>query len=92
MASGWKLKQVWEAATRDGIEMSYAQFRVYVSRVRRRGLGSATRVQQPSPVAPAIEQAVPQPADPFRNLLEQAEKKRRASFEYDSFSTNRDMT
>jgi hypothetical protein len=92
LASGWKLKQVWEAAARDGIEMSYAQFRVYVSKVRRRGVGSDTRIQQSSLVAPAIEQAMPQPADPFRNLREQAEKKRQASFEYDPFSINRDLT
>jgi hypothetical protein len=91
LASGWKLKDVWEAAERDGIERSYAQFRVYVSKVRRRGVGSATRVQQPSPNAPTIEQAMPQPTDPFRNLREQAEKKRRASFEYDPFSINRDL-
>src|SRR5580698_458431 len=36
LAAGMKLKEVWEAASRDGIEMSYAQFRVCVSRLRRR--------------------------------------------------------
>ena len=36
LAAGMKLKEVWEAARLDGLEMSYAQFRVYMSRIRRR--------------------------------------------------------
>jgi len=93
LASGWKLKEVWEAASRDGIEMSYAQFRVYVSKVRRRGLRQAETVQQPPPAAPTVESspAVPPSHDPFRNLREQEEKKNRSSFEYDPFSTNKDL-
>jgi hypothetical protein len=35
LAAGMKLKEVWAAASRDGLEMSYAQFRVCVSRRRR---------------------------------------------------------
>ncbi|MGO9228025.1 MAG: hypothetical protein ACLQKA_02270 [Bryobacteraceae bacterium] len=31
LAAGIKLKEVWEATSRDGLEMSYAQFRVYIS-------------------------------------------------------------
>src|SRR5690348_18210145 len=30
--------QIWEALREDGIEMPYNQFRVYVSRIRRRNL------------------------------------------------------
>jgi hypothetical protein len=51
LAAGMKLKEVWEAAGRDGLEMSYAQFRVCVSRLRRRR-------QKPSPSMP--EQPPPQ--------------------------------
>src|ERR1700691_2528631 len=36
LAAGMKLKEVWEAARKDGIDTSYAQFRVYISRIRRR--------------------------------------------------------
>jgi hypothetical protein len=36
LAVGVKLKEIWEAVRRDGLEMSYAQFRVYISRLRRR--------------------------------------------------------
>jgi hypothetical protein len=93
LASGWKLKEVWEAASRDGIEMSYAQFRVYVSKVRRRGLRPVAVIEQPPPVAPIVEpsRSLPPPRDPFRNLREQEEKKKRSSFEYDPFSINKDL-
>src|SRR5580692_7113786 len=36
LANGMKLREVWEAARLDGLEIPYPQFRVYVSRVRRR--------------------------------------------------------
>src|SRR5271155_3242954 len=36
LAAGMKLKEVWEAARKDGIDTSYAQFRVYISRLRYR--------------------------------------------------------
>lgn len=93
LAAGWKLKEVWKAASRDGIEMSYAQFRVYVSKVRRRGAGSPAAVQQPPPDAPTAETSSEDTptADPFRNLREQMEKKKRSGFEYDPFSINKDL-
>jgi hypothetical protein len=88
-----KLKEVWEAARKDGIDTSYAQFRVYISRLRRR--------RQRSGIAPLPPPAVgngassqpdsPQP-DPFSNLREQREKKRKdAGFEYDPFSINKNL-
>src|SRR5580700_2694987 len=48
LANGMKLREVWEAATLDGLEIPYPQFRVYVSRLRRRRERSkATRTQPP---------------------------------------------
>jgi hypothetical protein len=91
LAAGIQLKEVWEAIVLDGIEMSYAQFRVYVSTIRRRKR-SAPRIQQPQHIV--IEQPVPPaspPHDPFRNIREQREKKKQTSFEYNPFSIRKDL-
>ena len=91
LAAGMKLKDVWEAARRDGIDTSYAQFRVYISRIRCRRQRSNIA---PLPLAAVGDAAsshgdLPQP-DPFRNLREQREKKKKdAGFEYDPFSINK---
>ena len=93
LAAGMKLKEVWEAARKDGLDNSYAQFRVYISRLRRRRQRSTTEPQPPPVVAsgePGLP-ASPQP-DPFNNLREQREKKKQAGFEYDPFSTNKNLT
>src|SRR5215467_2620334 len=39
---GWRLSDIWKALQDDGIEMPYNQFRVYVSRIRRRAAKAAT--------------------------------------------------
>jgi hypothetical protein len=85
LATGMKLKEVWEAAGRDGIEMSYAQFRVCVSRIRRRRpKPTASLPEQPPPQTRAENGApVPSSSDPFRNLREQREKAKLSRFEYD---------
>ena len=50
LEAGLKLNEVWEAAGRDGLKMSYAQFRVCVSRLRRRHPKPSTSVpEQPPP-------------------------------------------
>ena len=93
LAAGVKLKEIWEAANRDGLEMSYAQFRVYVSRLRRRQRPSKPTRTQPLPAAIAnSDDGLPAPpSDPFRNLREQREKAKQSSFEYDPFSTNKKL-
>jgi hypothetical protein len=48
-AAGMKLKEFWEATDRDGLEMSYAQFGVDVSMVRRRRQLSERSETQPPP-------------------------------------------
>jgi hypothetical protein len=93
LAAGMKLKEVWTAARRDGIEMSYAQFRVCVSRLRRR----RHRAPPTVPVQPQqqrnADNGSPDPprSDPFRNLREQREKKQQSGFEYDPFSINKNF-
>jgi hypothetical protein len=93
LAAGMKLKEVWEAARRDGLKISYAQFRVYISRLRRRRQPSTAGSLQPPPKVPACEPGlpIPSPSDPFRNLREQREKKKHEMFEYDPFSINKDL-
>src|SRR5271170_5451294 len=67
LAAGMKLKEIWEAAKRDGLDMSYAQFRVYVSRLRRRQRQSNATQPQPPPASTANPDdglSAP-PLDPF---------------------------
>jgi hypothetical protein len=87
---GMKLREVWEAAKLDGLEIPYPQFRVYVSRLRRRQRCSST---PQLPLVPTnVEQSLPNPPpDPFRNLREQREKKKQSIFEYDPFSINKNL-
>ena len=84
LTAGMKLKEVWEAASRNGIEMSYAQFRLCVSRLRRRRKPFLSVPEQP-PQQTSVESAPPTPpsSDPFRNLREQREKAKLSRFEYD---------
>jgi hypothetical protein len=93
LARGMKLREVWEAAKLDGLEIPYPQFRVYVSRLRRRGQRSPPSPPQPphAVVNEERELPAPPPLDPFNNLREQREKKERSGFEYDPFSINKDL-
>jgi hypothetical protein len=92
LAAGMKLKEVWEAARRDGLEMSYAQFRVCVSRLRRRRHRASPSVPEQPPQT-STDNGPPDPprSDPFRNLREQREKKQQSGFEYDPFSINKNF-
>lgn len=93
LTAGMKLKEVWEAASRDGLVMSYAQFRVYISRLRRRRQRSAENQPQPPPTLANDATSMPasSPADPFKNLRELREKKKQSGFEYDPFSINKNL-
>jgi hypothetical protein len=93
LAAGMKLKEIWEAAKRDGLEVSYAQFRVYVSRLRRRQRQSKATQTQPPPAAMANTGDV-QPAtrlDPLRNLREERDKAKQSGFEYYPFLINKKL-
>jgi hypothetical protein len=90
LARGMKLREVWEAAKLDGLEIPYPPFRAYVSRLRRRQRRSST--PQLPPALTNVEQSLPNPPpDPFRNLREQREKKKQSVFEYDPFSINKNL-
>jgi hypothetical protein len=90
LTRGMKLREVWEAAKLDGLEIPYPQFRVYVSRLRRRQSRSST--PQLTAVLTNVEHGPPDPTpDPFRNLREQREKKKQSTFEYDPFSLNKNL-
>jgi hypothetical protein len=92
LAAGMRLKEVWHAATLDGLDVSYAQFRVYISRLRRRQRSAASG-PQPLPTLASEAPAMPtsSPDDPFNNLREQREKKKQSGFEYDPFSIHKNL-
>src|ERR1700731_1480277 len=85
LARGMKLREVWEAARLDGLEIPYPQFRVYISRLRRRRHRPSTPAPQPPPAVTTREPGLPAqpPLDPFNNLREQRQKKEHSGFEYD---------
>src|ERR1022692_3035530 len=93
LARGMKLREVWEAAKLDGLEIPYPQFRVYTSRLRRRRLRPSALGLQPQPALTNSDRelAAPSPSDPFANLREQREKKKQSVFEYDPFSINKNL-
>src|SRR5580658_1472604 len=92
LARGMKLREVWEAAKLDGLAIPYPQFRVYVSRLRRRQQ-RLTSAPQPTPALTIVDRGLPDqpPPDPCRNLREQREKKKDAGFDYDPFSINKNL-
>lgn len=91
LARGMKLREVWEAAKLDGLEIPYPQFRVYVSRLRRKHKRASPALRQSPPAqAGSVHDPVdPSRSDPFSNLKEQREKKKQTGFEYDPFSIDK---
>jgi hypothetical protein len=94
---GWRLCDVWSALRKDGIEMPYVHFRVYVYRIRQRLARKATAgarpslAAQPAPVAPAKPAPPPAVTDPYASAREQRKRKRESGFEYDPFSNNKNL-
>jgi hypothetical protein len=77
LARGMKLREIWEAAKLDGLAIPYPQFRVYVSRLRRRRQRPSISAPQPPTALTSAEPGLPDPPpDPFRNLREQREKRK----------------
>lgn len=97
LSRGTKMQEIWKALCRDGIEMSYGQFRTYVWRIRKRlaagsiGVaGSSVRMpetagQEVASEAFATPGPTPQnrPADPLANIRREVERKRTSRFQYD---------
>ena len=97
LTTGKKLREIWEAAHADGLNIPYPQFRVYVSRIRRRRLVRQSTPPDAAPAAganPSPSSAPESPAsnDPFRNLRDQREKKESTGFHYDPFSIQKQLT
>jgi hypothetical protein len=96
LATGKKLKEVWEAVQLDGLDIPYPQFRVYVSRLRRRERARERSkaacesrhedVQRETGSLPPV-----QPTDPYSNLREQQQRKQQSGFEFDPFSNRKDL-
>jgi hypothetical protein len=76
--SGRNLREIWEALQLDGIEMSYDQFRVYVSRIRKR-----LADQPPAMPAPQVtELRVAEGRDPLANIRRERDRKQRSGFDF----------
>jgi hypothetical protein len=93
LARGLKLREVWEAVKLDGLEIPYPQFRVYVSRLRRRRQKPCQPLPGQPPPQTSAENAslAPTSSDPFRNLREQREKAKLSRFEYDPSAIREDL-
>ncbi len=74
LAKGMKLREVWEAATLDGLEIPYPQFRVYVSRLRRKHKKPSQSLPQPPPT-----QAEREPRESRSVALRPVQKSARAA-------------
>lgn len=85
LKSGRNLKEIWEALQLDGIVMSYDQFRVYVSRTRRR-FASLVAFPQGEPLSDVDPQprASAQNRDPLANIRRELERKQTSGFHYES--------
>jgi len=88
LKSGRNLKEIWEALQLDGIVMSYDQFRVYVSRTRKRlarrpELIPSSSKESPELVAPSIASAPVR--DPLANIRRELERKRTSGFNWSPF-------
>ena len=91
LAAGRKMHEIWEALQLDGIEMSYGQFRTYVSRIRKKGIPAAVEAiasvvaagsdawNLPPPITPSQRSTV-DARDPLANLRESEQK--REVFDY----------
>ena len=88
LQTGRNLKEIWDALQLDGIVMSYDQFRVYVSRIRRR-FAKNTYVAVPpreasSEVNPPVGVSSPT-RDPLANIRRELQRKQTSAFNYDPF-------
>ena len=101
LGNGRKMHEIWEALQRDGIEVSYGQFRTYIWRIRKQ-LASRPELMPPSPnPAPSVNgratpligswsgtPSIPPDArrDPLANIRREQEKKRTSGFTYNPVS------
>jgi hypothetical protein len=85
---GRNLKEIWEALQLDGIIMSYDQFRVYVSRIRKRFASRTDPALLPreasAEVDPQTGAAAPT-SDPLANIRREVKRKQTSGFNYDPF-------
>jgi hypothetical protein len=97
---GWTLSAIWEALRDDGIDMPYNQFRVYVSRIRKRT--TTPRADGPGSLPPPGQAGLqlerestsavpPAETDPYSAIRKQRRLKQRSGFEFDPFSTDKDL-
>lgn len=78
--SGRNMREIWEALQLDGIEMSYDQLRVYVSRIRKR---LAQRDQMVAVSHSLVAQRGTRiDRDPLANIRREQDRKRASGFHF----------
>jgi hypothetical protein len=88
LKGGRNLKEIWEALQLDGIVMSYDQFRVYVSRIRKRFASRTDPVLRPGEASSEVDPPTGASAptrDPLANIRRGLERKQTSGFNYDPF-------
>ena len=91
LARGMKLREVWEAAKLDGLQIPYPQFRVYVSRLRRRSQRSSTFAPQPPPTDKRRAWAASSATRSIQESARATGEKEKRRIEYDPFSINKNL-
>lgn len=86
------LHEVWEATRRDGLNIPYAQFRVYVSRIRRRKQRGNPQEPRAAPQITGAKAALgSSTSDPFRNIRTAKEKEEANGFSYDPLPKDKNL-
>src|SRR5262249_14372483 len=102
LAAGHTLQRVHERLDEIGIEIDYRTLSLYIGRLERKhGVGRAHRIaaapQAGKTDPPASSGSRPVATflraahDPFANIRREREKKKGAGFEFDAFSTNKNL-
>jgi hypothetical protein len=100
-AAGHTLQRVHQRLHDAGIEIGYRTLSLYIGRLAReqqsgRGYGGAAAKQAKNAKSEGrsrthVLAAAQAPADPFANIRRERERKRSAGFDYDAFSTNKNL-
>jgi hypothetical protein len=102
LAAGHTLQLVHKRLNEVGIEISYRTLSLYIGRLEReqapgqtQGItaGGKTRKAEPSGASAVglVELASEAPGDPFANIRWERGKKKSSGFDYDAFSTNKNL-
>ena len=102
LAAGHSLRTIHSRLNEVGIEIGYRTLSLYIGRLERKLLQTANnQLAAPADTGKSLPNGLSDLADgraaetatsdPFSNVRLDRERKKRAAFEYDAFSTNKDL-